>query len=336
MYPEATKIKTTIDSAKKIVVIQADNPDADSLGTALAWEQILDGMGKDVSLYCGVDVPTYLRYLAGWDRIDKELPKQFDASIIVDASTLSLLDKLQQEGQLGWVAAKPTIVLDHHEIVERTIDFAEVIINDPERSSTGELTYFIAKQLELPLNTSAREAIMTAILGDTQGLTNQLASADTYKVMSELVEQGADRIKLEESRRELSKMPAEIYKYKAVLIGRTIYAANGKVAYVMVPQTEINKFSPLYNPAPLIQADMLQTTGVAVAIVFKSYDDGRVTAAIRSNYGFPIAADLAGAMGGGGHAYASGFKDTSNKSYDEIQAKCLTIAEELIGKLEKD
>jgi nanoRNase/pAp phosphatase (c-di-AMP/oligoRNAs hydrolase) len=42
------KIRETVEAAQKIVVIQADNPDADSLGSALALEHVLGDLRKDV------------------------------------------------------------------------------------------------------------------------------------------------------------------------------------------------------------------------------------------------------------------------------------------------
>src|ERR1700728_4343762 len=93
------KVANIVSSAQKIIILQADNPDADSLGSALALEQILDDMGKEPLLYCSVDMPGYLKYLAGWDRVSRELPAQFDASIVVDASTMTLFEKLEQSGQ---------------------------------------------------------------------------------------------------------------------------------------------------------------------------------------------------------------------------------------------
>ena len=329
-YPEAATIKEIVEKAHKIVIIQADNPDADSLGSALALEHIIGDMGKEPYLYCAVDTPTYLRYMSGWDRVQKDLPKDFDASIIVDASTMTLFERLSQSGQQGWLASKPCAVIDHHEIVENPIPFATVTVNDSSRASAGELIYIIAKQLNWSVSTAAQELLMTSILGDTQGLTNQLASAETYKIMAEFVENGVDRPKLEEQRREFGKMQPEIYSYKADLIKRTEFADDGKIALVIIPQKEINTYSPLYNPAPLIQADMLQTQGVEVAVVLKSYDDGRVTAAIRSNLASPIAAQLADHFGGGGHANASGFKVTDGRNVDQIKQECIARATELL------
>jgi phosphoesterase RecJ-like protein len=334
-YKQADQIKQLVDSAQHIVILQADNPDADSVGSALALEQIFHELGKDPSLYCGIDMPSYLKYLAGWDRVDNQLPPKFDLSVIVDASTLSLFEKLIHSGAQGWISSKPCIVLDHHGKVSNLVPFATVTINDATVSSTGELLYRLSKQLAWPLSTLAQEFIMTAILGDTQGLSNSLASADTYRIMAEMIENKVDRTKLEESRREYNKMPQNIFKYKAQLINRTEFYADGRLAIVSVPQAEINEFSPLYNPAPLIQADMLQTEAVGVAIVLKHYTDGKITAAIRCNPMFPVGADLADHFGGGGHAYASGFKVQDGRPYDVIKSECIRTATELMDRPDK-
>jgi phosphoesterase RecJ-like protein len=334
MYREAEQIQQIIDNAHKIVIVQADNPDADSLGSALAMEDILGELGKETHLYCGVDMPTYLRYMPGWDRVQRELPRQFDASVIVDASTMTLLERLSESGQQGWLASKPCIVLDHHKVVDNIVPFSTVMLNDPARASAGELLYRLTQQIEWPLTINAQQFIMSSILGDTQGLSNDLATPETYRVMAEMIEQGINRPQLEEIRRQFSKMPPEIFRYKGRLIQRAEFALDGRLALVRIPQTEINQFSPLYNPAPLIQTDMLQTTGVQIAIVFKQYDDGKITAAIRTNNGYPVAADLAEHFGGGGHANASGFKLTGGRSFDEVKTECTSVVADLLATLE--
>lgn len=328
-YPETKQIDEIIDKTKRVVIIQAENPDGDSLGSALALEHIFGDLGKEPLLYCAVDMPTYLRYLPGWDRVSRELPTQFDASIIVDASTMTLFEHLGQAEQKR-LAGKPCVVLDHHEIVDNLVPFATVTINDYKRSSAGELVYALSKQIGWQISVPAQECIMTAILGDTQGLSNQLASPETYRVMAEFVENGVDRPRLEEIRREYGKMPPEIFRYKAELIKRTEFAADGKLAYVSIPQNEINQYSPLYNPAPLVQNDMLQTLGVEAAIVFKVYDGGKITAAIRCNAAAPIGSELAKHFGGGGHKFASGFKVEDGRQFSEIKQDCLVFAEKLL------
>jgi phosphoesterase RecJ-like protein len=177
---------------------------------------------------------------------------------------------------------------------------------------------------------------MTAILGDTQGLSNQLTTPATYRIMANIIEAGVDRAHLEEARREASKMPPLIFQYKARLIEHTELLSDGRLALVVVPQKEITDFSPLYNPGPLIQGDMLQTAGVKVSVVLKSYDDGKITGAIRCNHGAPIAAGLASHFGGGGHHYASGFKldpGPHAKRLDDVRQDCIVTATQLLDKL---
>ena len=57
------KQRKIINEAKSVIVCQAENPDGDSVGSALALEELLSEMDKEVYLHCPVQVPTYLRYL---------------------------------------------------------------------------------------------------------------------------------------------------------------------------------------------------------------------------------------------------------------------------------
>ena len=327
------KIKDLVGDAQKIVIMQADNPDADSIASALALEQILGEMGKSTYLYCGIDMPGYLKYLPGWDRVNPDLPSSFDLSIIVDASTMTLFTKLAESGKQGWVASKPCIVLDHHAETDNLIPFATVTLNQPELASTGQVIFNLSKDLGWPLDKTSAEFIMTSILGDTQGLTNDLTSAETYRVMAELVDIGVDRPALEELRRQMSKMHPDIFRYKARLIERTEFHNDGQIAIVDVPHEEIMEYSPLYNPNALIQFEQLQTEGVLVSASIKHYADGRVTASIRCNTAAPIAGKLAEHFGGGGHKYAAGFKILGTKPFNEVKSECIKVAAALLENL---
>ena len=77
--------KKLISSSQKICVIQAENPDGDSLGSALALEEILSDLGKSVKLFCPVDIPKYLRYFSGWDRIEGSIYEKFDLLLTLQA-----------------------------------------------------------------------------------------------------------------------------------------------------------------------------------------------------------------------------------------------------------
>lgn len=330
-YPEAKDISEIIKAASKFVVIQADNPDSDSLASALALEQILGDLGKEVYLYCGVDIPSYLRYFPGADRVSSELPNVFDASVIVDTSSESLLEQLKLRGQKSWVAAKPCIVLDHH-ATAATIDFAKVICTHPA-VATGEVLYELAQQLEWPLNQQAKELIAMAILSDSLGLTSEGTSARSIHIIAELVEGGVKLAEIEDARRANMRREPELIHYKGRLLERVEFFSDDRVATITIPWEEIEEFSPLYNPPMLVIDDMRMGKNVAVAIAFKVYRDGKVTGKIRCNYGQGIADKLAEHFGGGGHSYAAGFKITDGKPLEDIKNECIAKATSLLDKL---
>ena len=332
-YPEIDQIRRTVEAADSIVVIQADNPDTDSLASALALEHILGDLGKQVFLYCGVDLPSYLRHLSGWDRVVSELPNQFDAAIIVDTATDSLLEQLERSGQKTWLTSRPVIIIDHH-TTESTIKFAKVTCVHPAVAS-GEVIYEVSRQLDWPLNLEAKKLLAAAILSDSLGLTSEATSARSIHIIGELVEGGVDLAELESLRRETLKRDPQLIHYKGRLLERVEFHDANRVATVTIPWEEIEKYSPLYNPSMLVIDDMRYGLGTEVAIAFKLYPDGKVTAKIRSNYGHSIAAKLAEHFGGGGHPYAAGFKVTDGRSYEEIKKDTIETAAKLLDEVDK-
>jgi phosphoesterase RecJ-like protein len=328
-YSETDQIHGIIGAAQKIVVVQADNPDADSLASSLALEQILGDLGKEVLLYCGVDLPSYLHYLPGSDRVSTELPNNFDSSIIVDTSSDSLLEQLDRKGYKGWIASKPSILLDH-QATEATITFAKVICNH-QAVSTTEVIYELAQQLDWPINQAAKNMIAIGILSDSLGLMSSATSARSIHIIAELVEGGVDLPEIDNARRETLKRESELIHYKGQLLERVEFYSDEQVATVTIPWEEIEQYSPLYNPSMLVLDDMRLAKNTAVAIAFKVYRDGKVTAKIRANYGHAIADKLAEHFGGGGHPYAAGFKITNGKTYEDIKRETIEKATKLIN-----
>ncbi len=330
-HEEPQQVAQILAAAERIVILQADNPDGDSLASALAMEQILGDLGKQPYLYCAIDMPSYLRHMPGWDRVSSELPSQFDASIVVDTSADSLFELLNNSGKKSWVTSKPVIVLDHH-ATESTITWATVSIIT-SAVSTGEVIYELAQRLDWPLAPTTCEFIAISIMSDSLGLTTDATSARSIHIIAELVERGVNIASLENRRREMNRKSADILRYKGELIQRIGYSDDKRVASVVIPWAEIEAYSAQYNPSILVMDEMRLVEGVDVAIAFKTYRDGKFTAKIRANYGRPIAQKLAEHFGGGGHAYASGFKIINGQPFEQVKAETIAYAQQLLDTL---
>lgn len=318
-----TKAKELISNAQKITVIQAENPDGDSLGSALAVEEILSDQKKEVNLFCPVDIPKYLRYFSGWDRVSDNLWPS-DLFIIVDTASQILLSKIWENPLYRNLIEKtPVLVLDHHSEATPDLVFDNDIIL-LEKSSCAEVIFELAKKSDWPINQQASEHMMGAILSDTLGFSTQNVTSETFEVASELAKLGASTSKIENARRELSKKEPEILEYKGDLIKRIEYFLDGKLAIVHIPWDEIRKYSDKYNPSMLVIDEMRMVEGVEVCVAIKTYPDGKLTGKVRTN--LPIASDIAGYFGGGGHAYASGFR-IYGETFESILSEILTATE---------
>lgn len=295
--------KKLIEDAQHIVVLQAENPDGDSLSSSLALESILGEMGKAVTMFCTVDVPGYLSYLPGHDRVTKDLPNNYDALIMVDATDDSLLP-LTLEQNPSIFTKTPVVILDHHGTTGTPPKGAVAIIN-PRASSASQVVHEFSTVSGWNVSSEAQIFITTGILSDTGNFTNSLASAGAMKVVSEFMDQGMDLPAVHALRRQMFIKQPEIVEYKGKLLQRIEYLLDGKLAIVRIPWSEIEEFSPKHNPSLLVIDEMIMTAGVEVAIAIKVYDERKyMTAKIRANK--PIANKIAADLGGGGHPGAAG------------------------------
>lgn len=316
-----------VKDKNRICVIQAENPDGDSLGSAIALDYLLSD--KEVSLYCPVDVPKYLRYFTDWSRVTNEFDFKADGYIIVDTAAEVLLSKLLDDSAIkNRLYNAPVLVIDHHETLDDLNFPHESIIE--VRPACAELIYSIAKDQDIKINVEAAEVIFQGILSDTLGLTSSSVTAETFETAAELTRLGAVISDLEDRRREFMKKSPRILDYKADLIKRIEYSLDGELATVHIPWDDIREYSDEYNPNVLILEEMRLVEGVKVAVAVKTYPDGKVTGKIRTASEVPIAEKIAGYFGGGGHPQAAGFR-TYDTTYEEVVRDLVKIVPELLS-----
>ncbi|MBR5621048.1 DHH family phosphoesterase [Candidatus Saccharibacteria bacterium] len=322
-----------LQGKKHISIIQAENPDGDSLGSALALDYLLKDIG--VSLYCPVDIPKYLRYFEDWSRITSEFDFDTDGYIIVDTAADVLLSKLLDDPAIrARLESSPVFVLDHHE-TEDDLSFAHTGLVQT-LPACCDLIYRIAREQNLLSDAKTYETLSAedqarekkaceylyyGILSDTLGLTSASVSAETFSIISDIVSHGLNVFELDEKRRDFSKKSVRILNYKADLINRVEYFLDGSLATVHIPWEDISEYSDEYNPNVLILEELRMVEGVEIAVAIKTYPDGKVTGKLRTT--IPIADKIAEYFGGGGHPYASGFR-TYDLSYEDTVHELIT------------
>ena len=326
------KFAEFLEDKKSICVIQAENPDGDSLGSAVALDYLLST--KEVSLYCPVDIPKYLHYFSDWSRVTNEFDFRADGYIIVDTAAEILLSKLLGDAAIkSRLYSAPVLVIDHHETPD-DINFPHEAIIETRPSCT-EVIYRIAKDQGMTIERSAAEAIFQGLLSDTLGLTSVAVTADTFEIAAELTRLGASISELEDRRREFMKKSPRILDYKADLIKRVEYYLDGALVMVHIPWEDIREYSDEYNPNVLILEELRLVEGVKIAVAVKTYPDGKVTGKIRCTSEAMVADKIAGYFGGGGHPYAAGFR-TYDTTYEEVIKDIIGILPEVMNETSQD
>lgn len=318
------KFAEFLTGKERICIIQAENPDGDSLGSAIALDYILKNTKN--TLYCPVDIPKYLHYFPDWARVTNEFDYKADGYIVVDTAANVLLSKLLEDSAIkNCLYQKPVLVLDHHETPDDLEFPHEAIIET--LPACAMLIFKICKQFRYDIPQVAAEALYSAISSDTLGLVSNSVNADTMRVMASLIDLGANPAVLDERRREFMKKSPRILDYKADLIKRIDYWLDGELATVHIPFEDIQKYSDEYNPNVLILEEMRLIEKVIVAIAIKTYPDGKITGKVRTS--LPIADQIAGYFGGGGHPFAAGFR-TYDMTYDEVVAEIIQLMPKIL------
>ena len=193
-YKESAEILKKIEKAKNILVNCHRGPDADSVGSALAFSLVLKSMGKDVLVICPSDIPADLHFLKGADSIKRVNFSSFDFSeydlfLAIDSSNYSMVTGLKDSDK----PSIDTIVIDHHISNEK---FGKINLVDANITSTGELLYKIFEDWGVLLDKDMGECLLTGIIGDTGSFQYQNVGEGTLRIAASLMDLGADKDKI--------------------------------------------------------------------------------------------------------------------------------------------
>lgn len=295
-----------IGEVQTILVLQPEKPDTDSLTTSLALEQILGDIGKEVVMYCQDEVPVYIRHFAGADRVLNEFPTKFDLTILVDTGGPSMISRTLDQYQVQ-LTKKPFVIVDHHPTRE-AMPFDTINVVDDKATSTCELVFEIAKQLDYTVNKDAASLMVPGILADTRNLSIQTVGAKEFRLVADLIELGANVFETHESYRKINAISLDLVKLKGRLLSRVESFADGKIAYISITPEELKNYADIHDPVDLVIYEMQRAEGVEVAVAMREYHGDAIGIKIKTSTraNMPVAAKTCQQFGGGGHARAAG------------------------------
>jgi bifunctional oligoribonuclease and PAP phosphatase NrnA len=297
----------------RFLVTTHENPDGDALGSLLAMDLALRSLGKDSVMFLAgpAPLPGEYRFLA-LDDLQRDLPA--DAA----ERTLVAVD-CANESRIG---ADPTVLelapftlnIDHHHDNSR---FGDVVLIDPEASSTGELLRDVFGALGVDLVPELAEPLYTALVTDTGRFQYANTTPKALRLAAELVEAGAD----------VHKVFQDVYENvqfaKLKLLARALERAQvyegGRLVISYLLRDDFGDVGAVEPYSEGIIDFLRAVEGAEMAALIREPPRGGTPArriSLRASHDELDVSAIARASGGGGHRQAAGF--SSDASIEEI------------------
>jgi len=302
------KIIEEINKANKILILAHEKPDGDAVGSSFAMYHILKNINKDVDISL-LEVPTQYNYLKDFKEINDLPSKKYDLCIVLDCASkerIAIRDYLL-----------PDIIIniDHH---HTNSNYGIVNYIESDYSSCAEVLYYLFKDT-YEINQTIGECLLTGVLTDTGGFSNDNVSTKTLDMVKELINLGVDFHKVFYN--AISKQSKEQFELFNIARERLVFYNNGTIAYTYITKEDTERLNCVPGDHEGIVDIGRNIDGVEVSVFIHEDDGYRVS--LRSN-GKVDVSKIASLFNGGGHKMAAGciltgnFKETKEELIDEI------------------
>ena len=298
------EIVERLRSARRVLTICHENPEADALGSALAVALLVEAHGGVATPVCADPMPPMYKFLPGMDRFRQEPDPALDYDLLVvgDCGELERIGPVL-ESHRGLFERVPILDIAHHLSNRR---FGAVDWVDPDSSATCEMVTLLAWRLSVPLDAGEgmlASALTAGIVMDTANFQHPNTTPRTLVVAAALREAGAP----------FSEIARRLYRTKPnsqlVLFGRVLArmesACDGRVVWSTLELADLAAAGAGSEQAEGLVDLLSQAEEAEVAILFKEAN-GATRVSIRTRSGGVDATVLTGTFGGGGHARAAG------------------------------
>ena len=278
-------------------------PDCDALGSELGMAGVLEAIGKHVQIVNGHPTPPSLAFLDPSQRI--QVIGEHISADAIQADCLIILDTSAwaQLGPMGEVVRRFTgtkLVIDHHVGED---DLGTEFHKDTSAEATGHLIVDCAKALGVSLTKPIANALYAAIATDTGWFRFASTTSETYRVIAELVDAGANP----------SQIYGDLYERDTIgrvrlrgrILARTESNLDGQLVSTYVLKDDFHETGALPSDTEDAINLTLAIAGTKIAIIMIEQLKGGFKISFRSRCHVDCN-ELARNFGGGGHRAAAG------------------------------
>jgi len=318
---QLARLSQLISDAETILITCHKSPDGDAIGSSLGLADYLRHLGKEPVVIVPDQYPDFLMWLPNTEKIiryDKQrdkadlLFKIADLVFCLDYNAPSRVDEMEE----ALVSSPATrVLIDHH--LNPDVP-ADLIISEPEASSTCELVFRLVWQMGAfpTLTKQFAVPIYCGMMTDTGGFTYNSSRPEIFFIISELLTKRIDKDKIYRNvYHNYSESRIRLMGY--VMYEKLVYMPEYNAAYYTLTKDELKRFRFIKGDAEGLVNIPQQIKGLRLSISLRedTEKDRVVWVSLRSVDNFPCNLMAEEFFNGGGHLNASGGR--LNCSMDE-------------------
>jgi len=284
-----------LQRAETVYIATHISPDGDAIGSSLGLALSLGAMGKRCTVACADPAPPSLSFLPGVRMIVARPPAGQDVIVALDTGDTSRLGALYAPKAFH---GRPVINIDHHLTNTR---FGTINVIDPQAAAVGEMMCTLTAALGVSLNSMIATCLLTAIVTDTIGFRTSSTTPRVLRAAANLMEAGASLADIVQQSFESRPLPV-LRVWGNVL--SNFHVRDG-MAWASISRDILQQHGVKEDEIKGLVNIMRGTENVQVSALLMESADGHVKVEFRSN-GHINVAEIAIALGGGGHRAASG------------------------------
>lgn len=324
---DVSSIVRKVNAAKSVLLSTHKQCDGDGLGAMLGLYHALKKAGKKVRVVAVDDIPKkykfleFDKHLETFDNLKTQI-EPTDLAMIFDTNDRRLVEPLFSELEKK---CKDIVFIDHHPLLNQGPEPTPGSFIDTSAASTGEIAYFIIKEMNIRLDEKIARALYTSLAFDTQIFKFVKNSGNTHLICAELLEheRHADKI----HRSLFANYTRDKVTYLGKVLSEVEYLANDRIAILNLSREDLESHSLDMDDSRDVIDMIMSIQSVVCAAILREDGPGLYKMSLRSKGPIEVLG-IAENFGGGGHMFAAGAEIRGQ--YAEIRAK---LVEQILARL---
>lgn len=321
------KLKSLLNSPKKVVIVGHKNPDGDAVGACLGLWHFLKNRNHEAQVILPNDYPHFLKWLPGNDSVmifeqesnkAKEKLKEAEVIFTLDFNALNRTGGMEEPLQ---EASADFVMIDHH---QQPDTYAVVTYSDVQMSSTSEMVYHCIQFLggEKEVNKDIATNLYAGIMTDTGSFRFPATSAETHRVIAALIDAGANNSEIHQNIFDTNS--PDRMKLLGVALNNMVLLPEYKAAYITLSQEELDANHFKKGDTEGFVNYPLSIEGIRFSTIFIENKQESITKiSFRSKGDFSVNEFARAHFNGGGHINAAGGR--SDASLKETVKEFISI-----------